>query len=137
MYQKTVTNVLLAVCRTSPEGIGALCGAMLLANIFLGTSNSSTVQPVVGQQRSILYRCLVTHLDANAFWLQTHMHMHGARASQAHCMTHMHHVHMQHMPHMHHMHIAYCIMHNAHAHAHAWRANHVCIWKAKSGIGCT
>ncbi|KAL3152680.1 hypothetical protein ABBQ38_012275 [Trebouxia sp. C0009 RCD-2024] len=42
--------------RTSPEGIGALCGAMLLANIFLGTSNSSTVQPVVGQQRSILYR---------------------------------------------------------------------------------
>ena len=43
-------------CRTTPEGIGALCGAMLIANIFLGTSNSSTVQPIVGQQRSILYR---------------------------------------------------------------------------------
>ena len=102
---KNCDQRLLAVCRTSPEGIGALCGAMLLANIFLGTSNSSTVQPVVGQQRSILYRCLVTHLNANAFWLQTHMHMHGARASQAHCMTHMHHVHMQHLPHMHHMHM--------------------------------
>ena len=48
----------MLLCRTSPEGIGALCGAMLLANIFLGTSNSSTVQPVVGQQRSIMYRCL-------------------------------------------------------------------------------
>ncbi|KAA6418150.1 MAG: ATP-binding cassette transporter [Trebouxia sp. A1-2] len=42
--------------RTTPEGIGALCGALLIANIFLGTSNSSTVQPIVGQQRSILYR---------------------------------------------------------------------------------
>lgn len=50
-----VEDILL--CRTTPEGIGALCGAMLLANIFLGTSNSSTVQPVVGQQRSIMYRC--------------------------------------------------------------------------------
>ncbi len=32
-------------------------GALLTASIFLGTSNASTVQPVVDTERSVFYRC--------------------------------------------------------------------------------
>ncbi|KAK9804995.1 hypothetical protein WJX73_009787 [Symbiochloris irregularis] len=42
--------------RSSPEGISNLAGALLVANIFLGTSNASTVQPVAAAQRSVMYR---------------------------------------------------------------------------------
>ena len=46
-----------AGCRDSATGIANLAGALLVANIFLGTSNASTVQPVVAAQRSVMYRC--------------------------------------------------------------------------------
>lgn len=42
--------------RDSSEGISNLAGALLVANIFLGTSNASTVQPVAAAQRSVMYR---------------------------------------------------------------------------------
>lgn len=42
--------------RQSPAGINALAGALLLASIFLGTSNASTIQPVAGAQRTVFYR---------------------------------------------------------------------------------
>ena len=44
------------VHRDSTEGIANLAGALLVASIFLGTSNASTVQPVVAAQRSVMYR---------------------------------------------------------------------------------
>eukprot|EP00891_Asterochloris_glomerata_P003325 jgi/Astpho2/3325/fgenesh1_pm.00054_%23_6_t len=48
--------VLGAIYWRSPAGINALAGALLLASIFLGTSNASTIQPVAGAQRTVFYR---------------------------------------------------------------------------------
>ena len=55
-------------CRSTPQGIAALCGAQLIANIFLGTSNASTVQPIAGQQRTILYRQAVFLSSQHLIW---------------------------------------------------------------------
>lgn len=43
--------------RELPTDVANLIGALLVASIFLGTSNASTVQPVVAAQRAVMYRC--------------------------------------------------------------------------------
>ena len=69
----TMRGLLCVLCRTSPEGIAALCGAMLIANIFLGTSNASTVQPIAGQQRTILYRSACDTMCYHVFCTGQHV----------------------------------------------------------------
>ena len=44
------------VCRTSSQGISNVLGALLVAAIFLGTNNASTVQPVVDTERTVFFR---------------------------------------------------------------------------------
>jgi hypothetical protein len=53
-------------------------GAIFVAVIFIGTSNSSTVQPVVAIERTVMYRCahgrlFQQHISARAL----HACMHG------------------------------------------------------------
>lgn len=43
--------------RDNAGNIQNVLGALLTAAIFLGTSNASTVQPVVDTERSVFYRC--------------------------------------------------------------------------------
>ena len=46
----------LGACRTSSQGISNVLGALLVAAIFLGTNNASTVQPVVDTERTVFFR---------------------------------------------------------------------------------
>jgi hypothetical protein len=43
-------------CRDNAGSIQNVLGALLTASIFLGTSNASTVQPVVDTERTVFYR---------------------------------------------------------------------------------
>ena len=43
-------------CRDTNEAIQNVTGALLTASIFLGTSNASTVQPVLDTERTVFYR---------------------------------------------------------------------------------
>ena len=51
-----LTRNKLCVCRTSAQGISNVLGALLVAAIFLGTNNASTVQPVVDTERTVFFR---------------------------------------------------------------------------------
>ena len=42
-----------------------IMGALFVATIFIGTSNSSTVQPVVAIERTVMYRWAAHHLPAH------------------------------------------------------------------------
>ena len=42
--------------RTDTNHLDNVVGALLVATIFLGTSNASTVQPVVDTERTVFYR---------------------------------------------------------------------------------
>lgn len=44
------------VCREKEQDLLNLLGAMYLSVIFLGASNTSSVQPVVAIERTVLYR---------------------------------------------------------------------------------
>ena len=44
-------------CRGDALAIQNVLGALLVADIFLGTNNASTVQPVVDVERAVMYRC--------------------------------------------------------------------------------
>lgn len=39
------------------QTLNNVIGALLVATIFLGTSNASTIQPVVDTERTVFYRC--------------------------------------------------------------------------------
>ena len=45
------------VCRTAQGDVLNVMGAIFVSAMFLGTSNSSTVQPVFAIERSVMYRC--------------------------------------------------------------------------------
>lgn len=42
--------------RSSIQNLSNVVGALLISGIFLGTSNASTVQPVVSVERTVFYR---------------------------------------------------------------------------------
>ena len=44
-------------CRTAQGDVLNVMGAIFVSAMFLGTSNSSTVQPVFAIERSVMYRC--------------------------------------------------------------------------------
>ncbi len=52
-----MTRVFSGIQPTGNVHLGNVLGALLTASIFLGTSNASTVQPVVDTERSVFYRC--------------------------------------------------------------------------------
>ena len=43
-------------CRGNALAIQNVLGALLVADIFLGTNNASTIQPVVDVERAVMYR---------------------------------------------------------------------------------
>lgn len=43
--------------RTAQGDVLNVMGAIFVSAMFLGTSNSSTVQPVFAIERSVMYRC--------------------------------------------------------------------------------
>ena len=44
-------------CRTAQGDVLNVMGAIFVSAMLLGTSNSSTVQPVFAIERSVMYRC--------------------------------------------------------------------------------
>ncbi len=43
-------------CRGSAQTIQNIIGALVVSAMFIGTSNASTVQPVVDTERTVFYR---------------------------------------------------------------------------------
>ena len=52
----------MLLCRSTITAIQNVTGALLTASIFLGTSNASTVQPVLDTERTVFYRYAYRHL---------------------------------------------------------------------------
>lgn len=79
--------------RSSAEGISNLAGALLVANIFLGTSNASTVQPVAAHSNATLLN-VQKHRQTQMMPLKRRIltgarsgRMSGTRSKQKHCPT--------------------------------------------------
>lgn len=59
-------------CRTAQGDVLNVMGAIFVSAMFLGTSNSSTVQPVFAIERSVMYRC-TPHQRLIALWASSNI----------------------------------------------------------------
>jgi hypothetical protein len=56
---------LCCACRDNAQTIQNIIGALVVSAMFIGTSNASTVQPVVDTERTVFYRCQTAILQSS------------------------------------------------------------------------